>query len=96
MKTKDVIALWILLLWILWTATKLPFLGHDEFSRPITTILWDAAVAVIVGVSGLFLFFRFVNMQGDLQRYEAEEERILKELETRREIEAEEKRRSQE
>ncbi len=86
MKTKDLIAFWLLVLWILVTGST-PFFALDDalhMKCPLGIILWDAAVALFVGVSGLFLIGRFIDMRADLDHYEAEKRSRIKELESRR------------
>ena len=85
MKTKDVIALWILVLWVSVSFSKpsCALLDDLHMNRPTETILWDAIVALFVVVCGLFLISRFVYMRKELERYETEERTRLDELESR-------------
>ncbi len=81
MTSKDTIALWVLVFFVL-----VP-LGErlDEVTnalksnRPISTILWHLALSLIVGGSGLFLIIRFIHLREDLMYYEAEEKQREKE-----------------
>ena len=75
MKTKDGIAAWLLVLFVLVPFLRTYGVFSDDLKlyRPVGIILWDIGVLLIVIVSGLFLFKRFVDMQSDLQRYESEE-----------------------
>lgn len=86
MKTKNIIAAWLLVLWILVTGSKPYFALLDalQTSRPTNIILWDAAVALFVGVSGLFLIVRFFYMLTDLEHYEAQERKRMEEVDSRR------------
>ena len=86
MKTTDVIAAWLLFIWIFVTGSKPLFAFLDDLHthRPISTTLWDVTVALFVAVCGWFLIAHFLRKQSELQRYEAEESRRLKELQSKR------------
>jgi hypothetical protein len=82
MKTKDVIAGWILFFFIVLPFVR-AFYGFTDalkLNRSVGVILWSAGVALVVAASGLFLFVRFLNMIGDLNHYEAEEKQREKEI----------------
>lgn len=80
MKTKDTLAACLLVLWILMTGSKPLFAFSDalKMNRPTSIILWDAAVALFVVVSGLFLIVRFFHILDDLEFYEAQERSRMK------------------
>lgn len=75
MKTKDVIALWILVFFVLVPFGERFYEVTDALKshRPVSAILWRLALNLIVGASGLFLISRFVRLTNDLAYYEGRE-----------------------
>ena len=71
--TKDTIAFWLLILFILSPFAKVFYTLIDAFNLhyPLTTILWYAGLVLLVGVSGLFLLSHFVIMMHDLRHYKS-------------------------
>lgn len=82
MKTKDVIAGWLLFYFIVvpFGRALYGFTDALKLNQSVGVILWSAGIALAVAASGLFLFVRFVNMIGDLNHYEAEEKQREKEI----------------
>ncbi len=71
MKTKDTIAFWVLILFIL-IPTGLALKALD-FNQATGEIVWRIAKATILTVGGLFLISRFVTVTNDLQYYEQQD-----------------------
>lgn len=82
MNTKDGIATWILVLFVLspcyWAYNNL----HEALNLdlPVSTILWWLGITLVVGASALFLIVHFVHVMGDLEHYRAEEKEREKAL----------------
>ena len=85
MKTKDTIAVWILVLFALKTGAEpfFEFLDSLKMHRPFSEILWLGVMSLVFGASGVFLIFHFWGMTDDLARYEFEEQERMKKLEQR-------------
>ena len=77
MKTKDVIALWILVFFVLVPAGKFVYGVTDAFRLhlPAKAVLWAIAQALLVGSCGLFLISHFVGLNQRLEYYEAQEKK---------------------
>jgi beta-lactamase regulating signal transducer with metallopeptidase domain len=82
MKTKDTIAVWLLVFFVLVPFGKTLYASQDAFRshRPISTILWYFGLNLVVAVCGLFVLVRFVTITQDLNRHEAEERQREKDL----------------
>jgi hypothetical protein len=75
MRTKDGLAFWILLILVLALFGR-SFVAFDDAlrsHRPISTILWNFGVSLIVAASGLFLICHVVSLTNDLAYYEGQE-----------------------
>jgi hypothetical protein len=75
MKTKDIIAIWLLVLFVLGPFAR-AFYGLIDalkVNRPASIILWYLGVSMVVAASGLFLIVHFIHTLDDLKYYEAEE-----------------------
>ncbi len=86
MTTKDGIALWVLIIWVLVTRSK-PLVALEESLRTGSSanmIIWNAVVALIVAVAGIFLICHYILTLDDLKYHKG--------LEDAREREAREKR----
>ncbi len=75
MKTKDVIALWALVFFVLVPVGKVIYGVTDAFRLhvPAKAVLWAIAQALLVGLCGLFLIGHFVGLSQRLEYYEAQE-----------------------
>jgi uncharacterized membrane protein len=83
MKTKDVIAFWLLLLFVFVPFSR-AFYGLIDalkLNQPLCTILWYVGVTIAVAAFGLFLVVHFMHRMHDLQHYEADERQREKECE---------------
>lgn len=83
MTTKDTVAAWLLVIWILVTGSK-PFFEFQQALRvgsPATTIFWDAFVALFVAASGIFLIRRFFLTVDELEHYKRLEDSRQQEVE---------------
>jgi hypothetical protein len=83
---KDLIATWLLAIWILVTGYK-PLLALGEALRAgesAATIAWRALVALIVTVVGIFLIRRYLVTLADLHYYKGLEDARQREARERR------------
>jgi hypothetical protein len=71
MKTKDTIAFWVLVLFIL-VPTGLALQALD-FNQPTSGIVWHIVKAIILTSGGLFLISRFITVTNDLEYYEQQD-----------------------
>jgi hypothetical protein len=82
MKRKDTITIWLLIFFVLVPFGRASFAFEDalRLSRPISTVLFDLGVTLVVAASGLFLIVRFVHLTNDLEYYESQEGQRAKDL----------------
>jgi hypothetical protein len=84
MNTKDGVALWVLVIWVLVTGSKPLFALFNSLrvGNSLATIAWNAVVALIVAVAGIFLIRHYIVTVDDLtchRRLEDAREREAKE-----------------